>query len=144
MSKVQIKKRMSRLNRRARVRRKIRGTSSKPRLSIYRSLNHIYAQIIDDETGKTLVSASSLRIELPEIKEPAPEEGADKKGKKGKKGKARKSTVKFRRSEEVGRKIAEKAIEKGIDTVVFDRCGFLYHGRVAALADAAREGGLKF
>ena len=131
MSKVNSTKRMARDGRRARVRKKVRGTAQRPRLSIYRSLNHIYAQVIDDDAGTTLASASSLKLELPAA--PAPDEK-----------KKAPDSVKIRRSVEVGKLIAEKAKEKGIETVIFDRGGFLYHGRIAALADAARENGLKF
>lgn len=139
MSKEHGKKRIARMNRRKRVRRRIRGTADVPRLSVYRSLGHIYAQIIDDDTGKTLASVSSLRIDLPAAAEPVADDG-EKKGKK----KSRPAGIKMRRSDAVGKKIAEIAKEKGIEKVVFDRAGFLYHGRVARLADAAREGGLKF
>ncbi len=123
------------------MRKKVSGTSEKPRLQVYRSLSHIYAQVIDDVNGKTLFSASSLRMELPVAGEPVADDSKEK-GKKGKKEKP--ATTKMRRSIAVGSKIAELAKEKGIEKVVFDRGGFLYHGRVAALADAARKGGLKF
>lgn len=106
-----------------RVRKSISGTAERPRLAVYRSGKHIYAQLIDDETGKTIASASSLDKELRDsIKSGANKEAAA----------------------EVGKVVAQKAKEKGIETVVFDRGGFLYHGRIAALADAAREGGLFF
>jgi len=97
--------------------RKIIGSSERPRLSVYRSLNHIYAQIIDDLAGKTLAAASSLKI---------------KKGKKAEKAEA------------VGAQIAKLAKEKGVKKVVFDRGEFLYHGRIKKLADAARKEGLEF
>ena len=149
-------KRHSRLRRHERVRKQVHGTAARPRLCVFRSLNHIYAQIIDDETGRTLAAASSLRIELPPV--PAPPEKdaakADKpeKGEKGKDGKdgkggkkpARPMSLKMRRSAAVGKAIASAAIEKGIKAVAFDRGGYLYHGRVAALAKAARDGGLEF
>lgn len=106
------------------IRKKIFGTTERPRLSIYRSLNEIYGQIIDDTTGKTLVSASSNANDAKEIVA-------------GAKSKVEKSVL-------VGKLLAKKAIEKNITTVVFDRNGYLYHGRVKALADGAREGGLKF
>ena len=147
MSKLIKKKRLARNNRRVRVRRKVLGTTEKPRLSVYRSLGHIYAQIIDDVEGRTIVSASSLKMTLP-VAAPAGEaesgETGEKKGKKEKKGAKKPSSKKMLRSIEVGKAIAEKAREKGIEKVVFDRNGFLYHGRVAALADSARENGLKF
>ena len=135
------------------IRRKIAGTEAQPRLSVFRSKLHIYAQIIDDANGSTLVAASSLGVKVPEgKKEPAAD---DKKGgkkkdkeKKGgeKKGKGKKaaSTYKIRQAQEVGRLIAEAAKEKGVTRIKFDRGGYLYHGRVAALAEAARESGLKF
>jgi large subunit ribosomal protein L18 len=133
--------RQARLRRKARVRKKIRGTADRPRLSVYRSLNHIYAQLIDDDSGKTLASVSSLRLELPA--EPAEAAGAEEEGKKKKKEK-KPEGAKVRRSRAVGKAIAEKATGLGIKKVVFDRAGFLYHGRVAALADAARKNGLEF
>ncbi|MCX7911418.1 MAG: 50S ribosomal protein L18 [Dehalococcoidales bacterium] len=113
----------ARKRRHARVRKKISGTSERPRLSVFRSLNHIYAQIIDDSRGHTLVSASTLDAEIAE----------NTKGK-----------TKTARAEMVGALIAKRALEEGITQVVFDRGGFKYHGRVKALADAARKGGLKF
>ena len=112
-----------RLKKHLRVRKKISGTSEKPRLCVFRSINHIYAQIIDDTKGATLVAASSV--------EPA------FKGKHSGGGDV--ETAK-----EVGKMMAEKALAKGIKDVVFDRGGYLYHGRVAALAEGAREGGLEF
>lgn len=109
----------ARLKRHARIRNKISGTASCPRLCVFRSLNNIYAQVIDDVNGVTLVSASSL-----ELKETY---GGNKEAAK-----------------EVGKLVAAKAIEKGVKEVVFDRSGYLYHGRVAELAAGAREGGLEF
>ena len=109
-----------RVIRHARVRKKISGTPEMPRLCVYRSLNHIYAQIIDDVAGNTLVAASSLDKAI--------------EGNGSNKAAAR----------AVGKLIAERAKAKGIDTVVFDRGGYLYHGRVAELAEGAREGGLEF
>ena len=106
--------------RHARVRKKISGTPEMPRLCVYRSLNNIYVQVIDDVAGKTLVSASSLDKEI--------------EGNGGNKTAAR----------AVGKLVAERCKAKGIDTVVFDRGGYLYHGRVAELAEGAREGGLEF
>ncbi len=116
-------KQMSHLRRKKRVRRKISGTSQRPRLSVNRSLKHIYAQIIDDENGKTLAHASSLS---PEVKGNNSEEG------------------KIKVAQSVGQLIAQKAKEHQIEGVIFDRSGYLYHGRVKALAEAAREEGLKF
>ena len=109
-----------------RQRKRIAGTGERPRLTIFRSVTHIYAQVIDDLQGKTLVSASSVE---PSIK------GAFEKGVQG-------GNVKG--AEAIGRAIAERSIEKGIKRVVFDRSGFLYHGRIRAIADAARKAGLEF
>lgn len=106
-----------------RIRRKLSGTEIRPRLCVFRSLAHIYAQIVDDLAGRTLVAASSL-------------EGAVC-GDKSKAGNIAAAKM-------VGKAIAERAKNKGIEAVVFDRGGYLYHGRVKALAEAAREGGLKF
>jgi len=102
-----------------RIRRKVQGTSVRPRLAIYRSLNHIYAQVIDDENGKTLASASTVEKDL--------------RGGTGGNVEA---------AQRIGRTIAERAIAAGINSVVFDRGGYLYHGRVRALTEAAREAGL--
>jgi large subunit ribosomal protein L18 len=119
-----LKKREARIRRKKRVRKKVLGTTQKPRLCVFRSAKHIYAQLIDDTTGKTLVHASSLSKEL----------AGQIKGKGGnKQGAAR-----------VGADIAHRAKDKGIKQVVFDRNGFLYHGRVKALSEAARENGLDF
>ena len=107
----------------ARVRKKVGGTTQRPRLCVFRSLSHIYAQVIDDTTGRTLVSASTLDQT---IREQALS-GGNKAG-----------------AAEVGKLIATRAQDEGITTVVFDRGGYIYHGRVAALAEAAREAGLKF
>lgn len=106
-----------------RVRRRVAGTPERPRLSVFRSLNHIYAQVIDDRTGRTLAAASSL----------------DKETRKQLKGGGNVAAAKF-----VGKAIAERARAAGIEQVVFDRGGYKYHGRVQALAEAAREAGLKF
>ena len=118
-----INKNQDRLKRHKRVRAKIKGTAETPRLSVYRSLNHIYAQIIDDVKGNTLVTASTLDKAIKDALS-----GKDKKG----------------QAYAVGELLAKKAKEKGIEAVVFDRGGYLYTGRVASLADGAREGGLKF
>ena len=106
-----------------RVRQKVSGTTERPRLTVYRSINQIYAQVIDDRAGATLVSASSI----------------DKETRKETKGGGNVATAKV-----IGRIIAERAIAAGITKVVFDRGGYKYHGRVQALANAAREAGLKF
>jgi len=107
----------------SRIRKKLAGTPARPRLAVFRSQSHIYAQIIDDDGGRTLAAASSLDKDLK----------ADHK---------RGSNVAAAKA--VGNLIATRAKEKGISAVVFDRGGFQYHGRIKALADAAREGGLKF
>lgn len=112
-----------RLVRHRRIRKKISGTPERPRLSVYRSEKHIYAQIIDDVNGRTIVAASTVEKVLREKLQ---------------------KTWNVDAAKEVGKLIAERAIAKGIKDVVFDRGGFKYHGRVKALADAAREAGLKF
>ena len=110
-----------------RIRKKLQGTSERPRLNVYRSLNHIYVQVIDDLSGKTLVSASTA-------------EGSKAEGKK----QERPSGGNVASAKAVGKAIAERAKAKGVTKVVFDRGGYIYHGRVKALADAAREAGLRF
>jgi large subunit ribosomal protein L18 len=114
--------RRARLRRHARVRKKMAGVSDRPRLAVFRSLQHIYAQIIDDQAGHTLVAASTL--------EPA--------------ARADVSGSKSEQAERIGRLLAERAREKGVSQVIFDRGGFLYHGRVKSLAEGARAGGLQF
>jgi len=114
----------ARLRRRQHIRKRLSGTLDRPRMAVSRSNRHIYVQIIDDERGTTIVAASSLTSEIK----------AKAKDLEGKKAVAK----------EVGRFIAQKAKEKGISTVTFDRGGYLYHGRIEALADAAREVGLDF
>jgi len=116
-----MKKKELRVRRKAHIRKKVDGSQERPRLSVYRSLNHIYAQVIDDHSGKTLAAASTLS---PELKE----------------GKGKKKEL----AKEVGKLVAKKCVEKQIEAVVFDRNGFNYHGRIAAVAEGAREGGLKF
>ena len=106
----------------SRIRAKMSGTAERPRLNVYRSLNHIYTQLIDDANGVTIVSASTM----------------------SKKGTERKAGGNVEAAQMVGKLIAERAAEKGIKKVVFDRGGYLYHGRIKALADAAREAGLEF
>jgi len=115
--------RASRVARHIRVRKKVTGTPVRPRLAVFRSVKHIYAQVIDDSLGRTLVAASSLEEKI----------SADVKDKK----KGEVSVV-------IGKLIAERAIAKGIALVAFDRGGYKYHGRIKLLADAAREAGLKF
>ncbi|MDE7379697.1 MAG: 50S ribosomal protein L18 [Clostridia bacterium] len=118
-----IDKNEERLRRHTRVRKKISGTAETPRLSVYRSLNHIYVQVIDDVKGVTLCSASTMDKEVKgEIKDMTKTEAA----------------------KAVGKKVAERALAKGVKAVVFDRGGYLYTGRVQAVADGAREAGLNF
>jgi large subunit ribosomal protein L18 len=117
------KKAFAREKRKRRVRSRVRGTMERPRLNVFRSLRHIYAQAIVDSTGETLVSASTLS---PELRESLKQSGNTEAAKK------------------VGELIAKKCLEKGIQKVVFDRNGYLYHGRVKALAEAARTSGLDF
>lgn len=112
-----------RLRRKRRVRQKVQGTEGRPRLTVYRSLNHIYAQVINDRTGQTLAAASTLSKEL--------------------QGKL-KATGNSGAAQAVGELVARKALERGIKKVVFDRNGFLYHGRIKKLAEAARQKGLEF
>ncbi len=118
---------ITKIARRARIKMRIRkvvsGTATQPRLSVFRSNKQIYVQLIDDKTGKTLCSASSMETAIAE---------------------AAKGQTKIAQAALVGKAVAEKAIAAGITAVAFDRNGYLYHGRVKALADAAREGGLKF
>ncbi len=114
---------MARLKRKKSIRKKIFGNSDRPRLCVFRSANHIYAQLVDDTQGNTLAAASSLEKEAKTTPNPG--------------GKISKAAV-------IGKLIARRALEKGIERVVFDRNGFLYHGRVKAVSDAAREAGLKF
>jgi large subunit ribosomal protein L18 len=113
--------RAARAKRHRRIRKRIAGTPARPRLSVFRSLKHIYAQVIDDSRGTTLAAASSSEAKL---------RGAD--------------GAKTGRAKAVGELIAQRAREAGVEKVVFDRGGYLYHGRVKALADAAREAGLSF
>lgn len=116
-------KNVARVRKHIRVRKKVVGTSERPRLNVYRSLSNIYAQVIDDTTGKTLVAASTLDSDL--------------------KGKIRYGGNK-EAAKEVGKLVAQKAVKSGITKVVFDRGGYIYHGRIKELAEAAREAGLEF
>ena len=120
-SRVSLERRRSRTRRHARLRKKVNGTTARPRLVVNRSSRHIVAQLIDDVAGHTLAAASSLEADVRGLE-------GDKKAKAAK----------------VGELLAARAREAGVTAVVFDRGGYLYHGRVAALADAAREGGLEF
>jgi large subunit ribosomal protein L18 len=116
-------RRAARIRRHIRVRKKVEGSTERPRLNVFRSLEHIYAQIIDDSNGSTLVSASTVDADL--RAELAP-------------------LTKTEQAKAVGKAVAERAKAKGIDAVVFDRGGYPYHGRVKALADGSREAGLQF
>ena len=118
-----IDKNADRLKRHQRVRNKVSGTQERPRLSVFRSLNHIYAQIIDDVKGNTLVSCSTLDKQVAEMV---------------------KDLTKKEAAKVVGQEVAKRALEKGITEVVFDRGGYIYTGRVECVADGAREAGLKF
>ncbi|MCW4351882.1 50S ribosomal protein L18 [Hoyosella sp. YIM 151337] len=118
---VSTQRRISRARRHFRLRKKVSGTQERPRLAVHRSSRHIHVQVIDDLAGRTLAAASSMEPDVRAVE-------GDKKA----------------RSQKVGELIAQRAKEAGVDTVVFDRGGYDYHGRIAALADAAREGGLKF
>ncbi|TSA23735.1 MAG: 50S ribosomal protein L18 [Bacteroidetes bacterium] len=118
---IKSKKEYRRKRIKMRIRKIVSGTAERPRMTVFRSNKEIYVQLVDDRTGKTLVSASSLADEI----------------------NAQKIT-KIEKAKLVGKSIAEQAIQAGIETVVFDRNGYLYHGRVKSLAEAAREGGLKF
>lgn len=118
-----VRKNERRKKRHLRMRNKVQGTPDRPRLNVYKSAKHMYAQIIDDMAGKTIISASTLDKELQKNLE---------------------STGNKEAAREVGKKVAELAKEKGIETVVFDRGGYIYHGRVKELAEGAREAGLKF
>ena len=145
-----------------RIRRKVHGTPERPRLAIFRSLSHIYAQIVDDTKGQTIVAAASsdksfrnaAPAPAPEpaaAEAPAPKAEKGAKGEKGEKKAAKKAAPPTKASggnvagaKLIGKTIAERAKEKGIKQVVFDRGGYIYHGRVKALADAARAAGLEF
>lgn len=116
-----LDKNASRRKRHARVRAKLSGTPARPRLNVFRSNKHIYAQLIDDVNGVTLASASTLDKDF-----------------------GQESAANLEAAQKIGELVAKRAVEKGITSVVFDRGGYLYHGRVKALADAARENGLEF
>ncbi len=117
-------RREARIKRHRRIRKKVFGTSQRPRLAVYRSLNNIYGQLIDDEKGITLFQISTLTPSL--------------------KNEVKDKMSKTEKSKLVGKVLGQLATEKGIEEVIFDRAGYLYHGRIKALADGAREGGLKF
>ena len=118
----EVDRRAARLRRHSRVRKHVVGTPERPRLNVFRSLSHIYAQVIDDSNGVTLASASSLDSGVRGVKD----------------------STKTEQAALVGKLVAERSLDTGVSTVVFDRGGYKYHGRVKALAEAAREAGLKF
>ena len=118
-----LSRREMRLRRKKRIRKRVSGTTARPRLCVFRSAKHIYAQVIDDSTQRTVVSASTLMSELQEVCSGLTKKEAARK---------------------VGELIAERCLAKNVDKVVFDRNGYIYHGRVLELADAARKAGLKF
>lgn len=120
---MEVKKALARKRRHVRIRKKISGTENKPRLCVYKSNKHIYAQVIDDTKGITLASASTIDKEV---------KGTIKPG------------CNIANAAHIGKVVAKRAIGKGINRVVFDRSGYIYHGRIKALADSAREEGLKF
>lgn len=123
MDRLELKK-IRRRRRKLRVRKKIFGTADRPRLTVFRSLKHIYCQIINDEVGHTVVSCSTLDKEVRSL--------------------LKEGMKKTEQAKIVGKVLAERALKFGIEKIAFDRNGYLYHGRVKALADGAREGGLKF
>jgi large subunit ribosomal protein L18 len=125
-----------------RIRKKMQGTAERPRLNVYRSLNHIYVQVIDDLHGKTLVSASTAEGQKAKSKKAEGKKAEDHEH-EGKKAQPP-SGGNVASAKAVGKTIAERAKAQGVTKVVFDRGGYIYHGRVKALADAAREAGLKF
>lgn len=155
----QVTSREARQRRHRRGRVKVQGTSTRPRLSVFRSLQHIHAQIVDDEQGRTLAAASSLdagvQAKIEETKKAAPAapvadaptKGGKEKKAKGEEKKAaapQKAGVRVAGAQFVGELLAQRALSAGIKQVVFDRSGYKYHGRVKALADAARAAGLEF
>ena len=148
-----INKREKRYRRHRRVRAKIKGTATRPRFSVFRSHQYIYGQLIDDEKGRTLINGSDLELEKvksqkSKVKITAPDFVFDevKGGQAGQNPKLKQENIKAKTdmAYQIGRLIAEKALEKGIKKVVFDRGGYKYHGRIKAMAEGAREGGLEF
>ena len=134
-----------RANVHSRIRRKLEGTAARPRLNVYRSLNHIYAQLVDDRNGVTLVSASTVEGAASKPAKSTKTGSDDKTAVEAKHKKTAKRTGgNVASAKAIGKVIAQRAQEKGVKKVVFDRGGYLYHGRIKALADAAREAGLEF
>ncbi len=143
MKKMKDKNRYQRWRRHKRVRNRVIGTTERPRVCVFRSNDHIYAQLIDDTKGHTIVSVSSLKLDAPAAAAKPAKKAKAEKGEKSESAEAsggRKTSL----AREVGRLLAEAAKAKGVSLVAFDRGGYRYHGRVAALADAARQNGLEF
>ena len=136
----------SRLRRHLRVRKRLAGTSERPRLCVFRSANQIYAQIVDDAQGRTLVAASSRDVDLAKVKATiaVPAEGAEGDDATPEAFRGLETNRRVQLAYKVGQLLAERAAAAGLKRVVFDRGGYIYHGRVAALADGARKGGLDF
>lgn len=135
-----LEKRQKRYRRHKRIRAKISGTAKIPRLYVFRSTKHIYVQLIDDQKGRTLLTASDLELKKPPRQVASLARGKKKKVKKERMAKGGRLAIAY----EVGKLIAEKAIKKKIEKVMFDRGGYKYHGRVKAIAEGAREGGIQF
>ncbi len=136
----------SRLRRHLRVRKRLAGTSERPRLCVFRSANQIYAQIVDDAQGRTLVAASSRDVDLAKVKATiaVPAEGAEGDDATPEAFRGLEANRRVQQAYKVGQLLAERAAAAGLKRVVFDCGGYIYHGRVAALADGARKGGLDF
>ena len=127
----QNSKKEARFKRKKRIRKRMTGTQVRPRLTVFRSAKHMYAQVIDDTTGRTIAQANSLEADLKNVSADEEKDG-------------KKITAKMAAARMVGKRIAERAVENGVKQVVFDRNGFIYHGRVKAVSDGARESGLDF
>ncbi len=138
-------KRKQKLRRHKKVRAKISGTDKRPRLCVFRSNKHLYAQLIDDQKNKVLVSESDLKLKIKKVKSSVVEAQADKKTKESQEEKKEKAfSPRLQVAFEIGKSIAKKAKALKITSIVFDRGGYKYHGKVKALAEGAREEGLKF
>jgi large subunit ribosomal protein L18 len=145
--RIRNEKEYKRKRRHLSIRRKVSGTPERPRVAVFRSNEHIYAQIIDDTTGTTIASVSSLKVDRASLSSAGSggeDEGQKKEKKKSKKKAAAVTGAGVLMAREVGRLLAETAKEKGVTRIAFDRGGYLYHGRVKALAESARENGLEF
>jgi len=140
--RIRNKKEHGRKRRHMSIRNKISGTPERPRVAVFRSSDHIYAQIIDDTNGTTIAAVSSLKVDPKALSSGG---GGEEEGKKKKKGKKKAAAgTKLLMASEVGRLLAEVAKDKGVARIAFDRGGYLYHGRIKALADSARKNGLEF